>query len=183
MAKLIAKPLGEGLLPLTIGTLTLSEASPKRLTAIAPWPGSVAAVAEILRGVGLDWPTADRAVKAEKGGACLWSGRDQAFLIDHSIPEGLADHAAVTELGDAWACVKLTGAEASAVLTRLVPLDLSPRAFAEGASARTGLGHMAILLHRSSARSFTIYLFRSMIASAVHEIEGAMRSVAARAQL
>lgn len=179
MAKLIAKPATEGLLPLTIGTLTLSDASPKRLTAIAPYPGAHAAVAEGLRAAGLDWPMPDRVAKGAKG-TCLWSGRDQAFLTELP-PEGLADHAALTDLSDGWVALKLTGPDAAATLARLIPIDLSPRAFQEGASARTGLGHMSVLLHRSSNRSFTLYLFRSMAASAVHEIEGAMKSLAARA--
>lgn len=180
MAKLIAKPATEGLLPLTIGTLTLSDASPKRLTAIAPYPGAQAAATAVLRAAGLDWPKPDRAAKAAKG-SCLWSGRDQAFLTELPPPDGLAGHAALTDLSDGWVGLKLTGPDAAATLARLIPIDLSPGAFSDGSSARTSLGHMAVLLHRSSNRSFTLYLFRSMAASAVHEIEAAMKSLAARA--
>ncbi len=180
MAKLITKSATEGLLPLTIGTLTLSDASPKRLTAIAPYPDAEAAVAEVLRAAGLDWPMPNRAAKGAKS-VCLWSGRDQAFLTDLSPPAGLAGQAALTDLSDGWVGLKLTGPDAAATLARLIPIDLSPGAFPDGASARTGLGHMSVLLHRSSNRSFMLYLFRSMAASAVHEIEGAMKSLAARA--
>lgn len=180
MAKLIAKPATEGLLPLTIGTLTLSDVTPKRLTAIAPYPGASAVVAKVLQAAGLDWPMPDRAVKGAKG-ACLWSGRDQAFLSEIAAPDGLEAHAALTDISDGWVALKLTGPDAAAAFARLIPIDLGPRAFPEGSSARTGLGHMMILLHRSSNRSFTLYLFRSMVASAVHEIESAMKSLAARA--
>ncbi|MBS0563393.1 MAG: sarcosine oxidase subunit gamma [Proteobacteria bacterium] len=182
MAKLIAKPATDGLLPLTVGGLTLSDATPKRLTAVAPWPGAVPEAAAALQGIGLDWPAPDRAAKGDKG-LCLWSGRDQAFLADVAPAPALADAAAVTDISDAWVALKLTGPAAAAALSRLVAIDLSPRAFPEGASARTGLGHMMALIHRSSSRSFTLYVFRSMAASAIHEIGVAMRSLAARASV
>ena len=79
MAKLIAKTATEDLLPLTVGGLTLSDATPKRLTAISLWPGAEAAADLGLKTVGLGWPAPDRAVKGAKG-LCLWSGRDQAFV-------------------------------------------------------------------------------------------------------
>ena len=182
MAKLIAKTASEDLLPLTLGNLTLADASPRRLTAVAPFAGSVAAAAVALRAAGLDWPAPDRAVKGAKG-SCLWSGRDQMFLTDIAPPDGLAAYAALTDLTDAWVALKLTGPDAASALARLLAIDLSPRAFPEGATARTGLGHMMALVHRSSGRSFTVYVFRSMVASAAHEIELAMRALAARSAL
>lgn len=180
MAKLIAKSATEDILPVTVGGLTLSDATPKRLVAIAPWPGSVPAAAKALQAMGLDWPSPDRAAKGAKG-VCLWSGRDQAFLADVAPSPALAEAAALTDLSDGWVALKLSGPAAAAALARLVAIDLSATAFSEGATARTGLGHMMALVHRSSPRSFTIYVFRSMAASAVHEIELAMQSQAARA--
>lgn len=182
MAKLIAKSATGDLLPLTVGGLTLSDATPRRLTALSLWPGAEAAADARLRAAGLGWPAPDRAVKGAKG-LCLWAGRDQAFIADQPLPAGIEAHGAVTDISDGWAVLKLTGTDAAEVLARLVAIDLGPRAFPEGASARTGLGHMMALVHRSSSRSFTIYVFRSMAASAIHEIEIAMRSLAARAAL
>lgn len=182
MAKLIAKTATEDLLPLTVGGLNLSDATPKRLTAVSLWPGAAADADTALREAGLGWPAPDRAVKGAKG-LCLWSGRDQAFITDAAVPAGLAGCGAVTDVSDGWVALKLTGPAAAAALARLVAIDLSPRAFPEGATARTGLGHMMALVHRSFPQSFTIYVFRSMTASAVHEIEVAMKALAARATL
>lgn len=182
MAKLIAKTAAEDLLPLTVGGLTLSDATPKRLTALSLWPGAAAEAHLALSAAGLGWPTPDRAVKGEKG-LCLWSGRDQAFIVDAAVPAALSVHGAITDVTDGWVALKLSGPLAATALARLMAIDLSPRAFPEGATARTGLGHMMALLHRSSSRSFTIYVFRSMTASAVHEIEVAMKALAARAAL
>lgn len=182
MAKLIAKTATEDMLPLTVGGLTLSDATPRRLTAVSLWPGTAADADRALREVGLGWPAPDRAVKGGKG-LCLWSGRDQAFVADAAVPAALSAFGAATDVSDGWVALKLSGPSAAAALARLVAIDLSLRAFPEGATARTGLGHIMALLHRSSSRSFTIYVFRSMAASAVHEIAVAMQALAARAAL
>jgi heterotetrameric sarcosine oxidase gamma subunit len=179
VASLIAKSATEGLLPLTVGTITLADATPDRITAVAPWPGKDKAAGVALSKLGLDWPAPDRAV-ARGAAACLWSGRSQAFLVN-AAPDGLDAAAALTDLSDGWTALKLEGPAAAAVLARLVPLDLSDAAFAPGATARTGLGHMMTLIHRSAPEAFTLYVFRSMTASAVHEIGRAMKAVAARA--
>ena len=53
MAKLIAKSATGDLLPLTVGGLTLSDATPRRLTALSLWPGAEAAADARLRAAGL----------------------------------------------------------------------------------------------------------------------------------
>lgn len=181
MARLIAKSATEGLLPLTVGALTLTDATPARITAVAPWPGCEAAADAALQALGLGWPAPDRAITSAKA-AILWSGRSQAFLLG-AAPKGLADAAALTDLSDGWVALALDGPPAADTLARLVPLDLSPAAFPEGATARSGLGHMVVLLHRAGPERFRLFVFRSMVRTAVHEIEVAMRSVAARAAI
>lgn len=178
MASLIAKSPTEGMLPLTIGALTLRDTTPARITAIAPYPGKTATVGTALKKLGLGWPAPDRAM-VKGGAACLWSGRDQAFLVNAEPPATPA--AAVTDLSDGWLALTIDGENAAAVLARLVPVDLSARSFPEGATARTGLGHMMVLIHRSAPAAFTLYLFRSMAATAVHELEAAMKALTARA--
>ena len=179
MASLIAKSASDGLLPLQIGGLTLTDATPARITAIAPYLGKEKAIAAALKKLGLDWPAPNRAASSDKA-LCLWSGRAQAFLIN-AAPEGLEPAAALTDISDGWGTLVLEGQMAEAALARLVPLDLGATAFPAGASARTSLGHMQLLLHRSGAQRFTLFVFRSMIKTAVHEIETAMKSLAARA--
>lgn len=179
MAKLIAKSASDGLLPVRIGALTLSEAAAASITAIAPYPGKTAAAATALKSIRLDWPAPDRAAISGKA-ACLWSGRDQAFLVN-AAPDALSEIAALTDITDGWAGLALDGAGAAEALARLIPLDLGPGAFPVGATARSGLGHMMVLIHRSGPQTFTLWVFRSMVRTAVHEIETAMKSLAARA--
>ncbi len=79
--------------------------------------------------------------------------------------------------------MQLTGPGHVDALARLVPIDLRARVFAPGHVARTGLGHMMAVLRRLSADTVEVMVFRSMAATAVHEITVAMQSVTARAQV
>ncbi|MCW3784156.1 sarcosine oxidase subunit gamma [Defluviimonas salinarum] len=181
MPSLIEKSACDGLLPVSAGGVTLSEPAPERITSVAPFAGKEAAAGKALKALGLGWPGPGTSIGGE-GRLCLWTGRGQAFLIG-AEPEGLAGIAALTDQSDAWARMRLEGGGAKAVLARLVPLDLGAGAFPVGRAARSGLGHMAMILHRSGAQSFEIMVFRSMAASAVHELHQAMTALAARAAL
>ena len=179
MPSLIETTPCEGLLPVTAGGVTLSEAAPARITSVAPFKGKERAVAAALKKLGLGWPGPGQSFRAG-GSDCLWTGRDQAFLIG-AAPEGLSGVAALTDQSDGWARMRLEGAEAEAVLARLVALDLGAAAFPEGATARTGLNHMMMVLTRHGPEAFGIMVFRSMAGSAVNEIAVAMKALAARA--
>ena len=66
------------------------------------------------------------------------------------------------------------------VLMRHVPLDLRLHAFPVGRAVRAPLGHMSAILLRESEESFLVLTFRSMARTAWHEVETALRTVAAR---
>lgn len=178
MPSLIETTACEGLLPLSAGGATLTELAPAPVTSVAPFRDKERAVAAALKKLGLGWPEPGRSFRAGDA-ACLWTGMDQAFLVG-ADPGGLARIAALTDQSDGWARMRLEGPAAGAVLARLVPLDLRPAAFPEGAVARSGLNHMMMVLVREGPDSFGIMVFRSMAGSAVHEIGVAMRAVAAR---
>ena len=182
MAKLIAKPAAGERLPVSIGPLTLSELTQERITAIAPYPGKTDEVSTALEKLGLAFPAPGASRQTAKA-RILWAGRDLAFLIGAAPPAGLGPLAALTDQSDGWAGLALSGPGVEAVLARLVPLDLSLAAFPEGATARTALGHVPILLHCTGVESVALYLFRSMVATAVHELETVMRALLARASL
>ncbi len=178
MPSLIETTPCEGLLPIREGGATLSEAAPAAVTSVAPFRGKARAVAAALKKLGLGWPEPGQSLQSGAA-ACLWTGRDQAFLVG-AAPDGLDGIAALTDQWDGWARMRLEGPGAEAVLARLVPLDLRAAAFPEGAVARTGLNHMMAVLVREGPEAFGIMVFRSMAGSAVHEIAVAMKAVAAR---
>nr|WP_246849789.1 sarcosine oxidase subunit gamma [Rubellimicrobium arenae] len=164
-------------LPLAIGAAHLSEVDPGPVTSIAPFRGQEAALSRALGGAAL--PSPGRVQRMNEG-RLVWSGPGRAILVGVPVPEGLSELAAVVEQGDGLACLRLEGLAAREVLARLVPIDLRDGAFPEGATARTLLNHLAVTLIRIEPRAYEIFAMRSMARTLVHELDEAMRRVAAR---
>lgn len=180
MAKLIDLSPAAGLLPLTIGTVALTEDAVGPVTSIAPFAGKTDEVGKVLvDAVGCGFPAPNRAENG-KGAQVLWAGRGRALLIGVPAPEGLSGLAAVTDQSDASVWVTVRGARAEAVLARLVPLDLRVAGFPQGATARSFVNHMTAQITRTGAEAFQIACFRSMAATLVHELTEAAQAVAAR---
>lgn len=179
MPELIAKTALSGKKPATFAGTTLAEADPGPVASIALFPGQEKAAAKGLKPLTFPAPN----TFAENGSTRLvWTGRDQAFLLG-SEPPALDGIAAVTDQSGGWATLTVTGPAAAEALMRLVPLDLRTQVFAVGQAARAPLGHMQSVIFRTAPDSFTLMVFRSMARTAWHEIEVALRSLAARAAL
>lgn len=180
MVDLAPKPACDGLLPIEVGPLTLTEADLGSMTTIAPFKDKQADVSALLNAAhNLTYPAPNTTVVAD-GARVLWFGRDMAMLVGVSPDTALAQHAALTEQSDAWAAVYLTGAGAENALARLVPVDLRPLAFSTGQTCRTLVGHMTASITRVSSNRFLILVFRSMAQTLVDELHEAMEAVAAR---
>ena len=167
-----------GLLPKTLGTCTLTETDLGTLTSVAPFKG--AALSDALKAAhGMTFPAPNRMrFPMDVLGAVF--GRDMALLAGPAPDPALTEMAALTDQSDAWTCVTLSGEDAGAVLSRLVPVNLSPATFKQGHTARTQLGHMNASITRTGADTFLILVFRSMAATLVHDLVTAMESLAAR---
>lgn len=180
MVELTAKTACEGLLPVSRGDVSLSEIAPDHITALMPYRGRTGALSAALEAAhGLGFPGAGRVASGADATCCVWTSRDQAFLIGPEPGSGLAGHASVTDQTDAWAVVLLSGEGVEEVLARLVPIDLRPAAFPVGSSARTLCQHMTVTLWRRED-GIAIMGFRSMARTLAHEIGEAMGLVAAR---
>lgn len=166
-------------LPLALGRCRLAALPRERITAIQPFPGRMAAVDAVLQPLGLRFPAPGESV-ARGGLRLCWAGRETGFLLGGAAPAGLSAHAAVADQSDGWAGLRLEGEDCVDVLARLVPLDLRPAGFAPGRSVRAPLNQMPALIMRVSGQAFDIWVFRSMAETAVEELAGAMRGVAAR---
>jgi sarcosine oxidase subunit gamma len=175
VANLIAKTPFDGLLPLTLGDTNLSEVTYDAITWIAPHKGQMAKTSRALdQQIGADFPSPNT-----HANGVVWFGPEQALVLGR--PLAPISGAALVDHSSAWAICSLDGADATAVLARLVPIDLRADAFGPGAAARTLLGHMNCVLMRTGPTRFQIMVFRSMAASCVHDISRAMAMVAARA--
>lgn len=177
MANLTSESAYQGLLPISAGTVTVSEINHAAITWIAPAKGKTAAVSKALT-------KQTSAASPEPGrisGPMVWTGPGQAMILGATI-KPIAG-AAMSDQTSAWACCAVEGADARAVLTRLVPIDLRDTSFAIGHAARTLLGHMNCVLMRTGEDRYEVMIFRSMAATAAHELERSMRMVAARSTL
>ncbi|MEM9318964.1 MAG: sarcosine oxidase subunit gamma [Pseudomonadota bacterium] len=178
MAKLIALSPFDALLPLELGAVRATDMSGRRITSIAPFNGQKDAVSTaVLAQTGIALPPTGCANQSANW-EVLWAGLDVYFVIGGTLTPIAG--AAMTDQSDAWAVIDLAGPDAAEVLTRLVPIDL---AMDVGRTARTLLGHMNCLLHRTEEQTFRIYVFRSMAGTAAHEIKAAMAGLAARKAL
>jgi len=181
VVELIAKSPCEGLLPKTIGTVTLTEIAFDAVTSVAPFQGQEKPVSDALKAqMGAAFPAANRTTGKAHARA-VWSGMGQALVLGVALEP--IPGAAMTDQGDAWTCVTLEGDDARAVLARLTPLDLRPAVFKQGHAARTELAHMSAVLMRTGQNRYGIMAFRSMAKTLVHDLTEAMTSVATRARL
>lgn len=172
MAELAGTPPGERLFPIEAGDLRVVEVPSNGLWSVMPHRGREADA------LAMGFPEAGRTREAD-GRLAVWFGLRQV-LVTGPRPEGLDGAAAVVDQSDAWLWLRIEGPGADAMLARLVPIDLRPGAFGEGASARTLMGHVSVgVLRRRDA--IEVLAPRSMAATAAHELARAMRAVAARA--
>jgi sarcosine oxidase subunit gamma len=179
VVKLIAQTACAGLLPKTIGTVTLTEVDAGQVTLIALHREQKKTVSDALKAaVGVGFPNPNRSVGT--GPRAVWCGKEQALLIGAACPK-LAG-AACVDHSDAWSIVQIDGADAVAVLTRLTPIDLRATMFKRGHTARTLIGHMTGGITRLGAQSFEVMVMRSMAGTLVHDLTQAAENIAARAE-
>ena len=178
MREMFAKTALQGQSPVTHLGTTLAEIDLRVVTSIAAFPGQEVSLAKALKPLGFTMATVGEC-QTNAGAMLAWTGRDQAFLIGVPCPD-LGEAAAVTDQSGGWAVFTLTGPAAVDALMRYVPMDLRISAFKRGSVLRTPLNHMSMILLRDDEQTFTIMVFRSMARTAWHEIEVALKSLAAR---
>ncbi len=180
MDKLIANSPCDGLLPLTVGSVTLSEEDAGAIHSISPLKSKQKAVSEALKAAhGMAYPSANRAT-GKAGSRAIWFGPAHAMLMGPVPDAGLLEHAAIVDQSDAWTVVRLEGADVEDVLARVVPVDLRVAQFRRGHTARTLLFHMTASITRVGENAFQIMVFRSMAETLVHDLKRAMEGIAAR---
>ncbi len=181
MPELIAKSPLSDITPITLGGLRLSELALGPITSIAPLPGQDKAVGKALKPLGLTFPAPNTFASAAEA-KLVWTARNQAFLIGVAAPNAMPG-AALTDQSDGWAGLRIEGPTTADALMRPYPLDLRLKSFPVGTAARAPLNHMQSVLMRTAPYAFDLLVFRSMARTAWHEIEAAMRTLAARAAL
>ncbi|AGI66833.1 putative sarcosine oxidase subunit gamma [Octadecabacter antarcticus 307] len=178
MVKLIANSPCAGLLPKTIGTVSFTEIDVGQMTLVAPFRGQKKSVSDVLKSaIGVGFPAPNRTIGTTP--RAVWCGKGQALIMGADCPD--LDGAACVDHSDAWAIVLLDGADATAILARLTPIDLRLSMFKRGHTARTLIGHMTGGITRLGLQSFEVMVMRSMAATLVHDLTQAAENMAARA--
>lgn len=176
MAKLIPTTPCAGLLPKTIGSVTISEVEAGQITLVAPFKGQQKAVSDaLMAALGIGFPNPNRTTGTEP--RAIWCGMGQALIIGAHcpvVPAACVDHS------DAWAVVRIEGADAVQTLARLTPIDLRAASFKDGHTARTLIAHMTVSITRLAPDAFEVMAMRSMAATLVHDLAQAASGVAAR---
>jgi sarcosine oxidase subunit gamma len=151
---------------------------PLAALSVTVWPGAAASLADRLRAAfGLDLPAAGRSTQA---GAlvAVWAGpghylvqREGPAPLFAEVAAAIGELAAVIDVTDARATLRLRGPAARRVLARLLPIDLHPRAFAPGHAATTVAAHLTVQVRQIDAvptydlavsRSFAGSLWRAL---------------------
>lgn len=169
-----------GLLPVVAGDCRLTAVEHGYLAMLSVYKGQEKQLSEALvaaHGVRLAAPNRST---AKAGARCLWFGHDQVLLIGPAPDQTLTQYASVVDQSDSWAVVRLQGGQAADVLARLTSVDLRPAVFKRGHTLRSELRHMMVSISRVGADAFEIMVFRSMAATLVDDLQGAMVSVAAQ---
>lgn len=185
MVELIAKSAFDGLdLPFTAGDVTLSAVEIAEMVSLAPLKGAKKKVSPALKkAIGLELSEVGRWLGTDET-QVIWTGLGQWYVTGAAgLREKLAPlerFAGMTPQADGWAVATLHGPNAKDVLARLCPLDLE--AMVEGDTARTSFQHMQSIVQVTST-GVTLMVFRSMAGTFVHDLKGAMTSVAAQNQL
>lgn len=180
MRDLVAKSPAEGLTPVSIGAITLTEVDLGVLTLLTPFKGqadATSAALEAAHGVALP---AVGGSSGKTGAQAIWFGHGQTLLIGPAPDASLASSSAVVDLSDAWTTLTVQGDGVDAALARLAPVDCREAVFKPGDAIRTELAHMMASLLRVDAQTVQIMVFRSMAHTVVHEVRDAMEAVAAR---
>jgi methylglutamate dehydrogenase subunit D len=149
--------------------LRIGEVGGWQLLQIGVFSGSRAAVeAAVEKACGCTLPTSPRFVTASGAHRLYRVAEDQYWLLtrDPAVPPALArtiapQAAAITTLGHARIRLVIEGPAATALLARLVTIDLRYAEFPAGSFAQTGVHHAGVLLERIGAERYEMYVLRT----------------------
>ncbi len=129
---------------------------------------------------GYDLPAEAGATSGSENTTALWLGPDEWWIVDRrgepdagqriveTLRAAVAEcPAAITDIGDSRACIRLSGPRARATLQKGCPLDLHPNVFTAGRCAQTRLAKTTAVLHLTDDDSapggsaWDVYVMRS----------------------
>jgi sarcosine oxidase subunit gamma len=155
----------------------LTEPAPRAIVHIGAYRDRAPLLAALQAEFGLTAPATPGF--AEAGGitiSCLARGRYLATAARDAdlfarLSAALTDLAALTDQSDLWQYFTVSGPSAAEALTRLVPIDLAPRAFPVGALAATRAGHLIVRVWHLAAGVYELAVSRSDADDLRHDLQ------------
>ncbi|MCT8330894.1 sarcosine oxidase subunit gamma [Albidovulum sediminis] len=166
----------------TFGPITIAEVTDVALASVAARQGRAADVAAAAKRIGLDLPPPGRHAAGTPCSA-FWMGPEmwmvEAPFSTHedvvaALKPAFGDAASLTEQTDAWARLRVTGADLPRLFERLCNADLA-RAEA-GHAIRTTIEHLGAFLLVRSAAEIDVLAARSSAGSMHHALVAAAKS-------
>jgi sarcosine oxidase subunit gamma len=151
---------------------------PLATVSVTVWPGCADALgAALVRGYGLELPAAGRWTQAGAL-AAVWLGPNH-FAVQRvgdapllpELAQVAGELAALIDLTDARAVLRITGPAACEILAALLPIDLHPRAFGPGHAATTVASHLTVQVRQIDATSYDLAVSRSFAGSLWRALE------------
>jgi sarcosine oxidase subunit gamma len=152
---------------------------PLSVVSVTAWTGAAAALAGAVHAAfGLHLPPPGRWTQAGDltalwvGPGHWWLQRDRASALCVELAPVAGAHAALIDLSDARAVLRIAGPAAPTILASLVPLDLHPRAFRPGHVANTVAAHNGVQIRQlDDAPSYDLSCLRSFAGSLWRSLE------------
>jgi hypothetical protein len=161
-------------LPLTYGDMSLSLVTGENIFSIMPFKGKNIDVSKKLKNqFNLPLPDSNQKV-SNRNIKIIWAGLDQWLITNcsgQSLQTLLFQDAAITEQTDGWVRLSLNDTKTCEVMARLCPVE----PILAGVIKTQIAGMMAIVSFDKSG--IEMFFMRSMIQTAIREIELAMKSV------
>lgn len=120
--------------------------------------------------LGADLPTAPNSAAPGKESNLLWLGPDEWWVISEDGTPPLAgklrealsgQHASITDAGEGYSCIAVSGPKAIDTLAKGSTLDFHDSVFAPGSCAQSDMAKAAVVFHRlpdTREPSFDIYV-------------------------
>ena len=151
----------------------LAETRPGSIVQVTAWPGHEGAVrALIANRTGLDLPAADGSGAAGETRSAFGIGPGRFLVIDQAEGFGadlaaavLAEFGAVTDLSHGRVVLRVSGAKAEWVLSKLFAIDFAQGAFPEGDGRATVHHDVLAQIQRTGPDRFDLVIFRSFARS------------------
>lgn len=119
--------------------------------------------------LGANLPLTPNSAAAGKDASLLWLGPDEWWVISEDDTPPLADklrealsgqHASVTDVGEGYTCISVSGPNAIDALAKGSTLDFHDSVFAPGSCAQSDMAKAGVVFHRLEGEtpSFEIYV-------------------------